>query len=75
MFMGYKPLSNVSVDQTEKVNQKSVIMKLINFSREMLDVPNNRVLGVAETFETNETFDAQPIALRKKRSKMITVML
>ena len=38
-------ISNVSVDQTEKVNQKSVIMKLINFSMEKLDVPNNSVLG------------------------------
>ena len=67
-------ISNVSEDQTEKVNQKSVIMKLINFSRETLDVPNNSVLGVAETFETNETFDAEPIALRKKQSKIINVV-
>ena len=57
-----------------QVNQKSVIMKLVNFSRETLDVPNNSVLGVAETFEINETFDAEPIALRKKQSKIINVL-
>lgn len=48
-------LSNVLEDPSGKSKQKFVVVKLINFSRERLEIHNNSLIGLAETFETEPT--------------------